>query len=57
MFVLMLSIVRKGDAFTINVDTKFAHFSVRMRSPYVGAIDVCIDVVYCGEGRRIHHQC
>jgi len=21
------------------------------------AIDVCVDVVHCEEGRRIHHQC
>jgi len=23
----------------------------------VFAIDVCNDVVHCGKGRRIHHQC
>ncbi len=32
--VAIVSIVALGDAFTINVDTKFVHFSVRMRSPY-----------------------
>mgnify|MGYP001034114357 CR=1 FL=1 len=70
----IVSIVGLGDAFTINVDTKFVHFPVRMRSPYGGrsmfvpmlfvvalgdafAIDVCVDVVRCGIGRRIHHQC